>query len=30
MKNFAMNSVLRKLLGLAKIHNFAKIAKFSL
>ena len=28
MQNFAMNSALAKILGLAKMHNFAKIAKF--
>ena len=30
MQNFARNSALAKILGLAKIHNFAKFAKFSL
>ena len=30
MQNFAMNSALAKILGLEKIGNFAKIAKFSL
>ena len=30
MQNFARNSALAKILGLAKMHNFAKIAKFSL
>ena len=30
MQNFARNSALAKILGLAKIHNFAKIAKFLL
>ena len=30
MQNFARNSALAKILGLAKIDNFAKIAKFSL
>ena len=30
MQNFAMNSALAKILGIAKMHNFAKIAKFSL
>ena len=29
MQNFAGNSALAKILGLAKMHNFAKIAKFS-
>ena len=28
MQNFARNSALAKILGLAKMHNFAKIAKF--
>ena len=27
MQNFARNSALAKILGLAKMHNFAKIAK---
>ena len=30
MQNFATNSALAKIFGLAKMHNFAKIAKFSL
>ena len=30
MQNFARNSALAKILGLAKMHNFAKIAKFLL
>ena len=30
MQNFARNSALAKILGLAEMHNFAKIAKFSL
>ena len=30
MQNFARNSALAKIFGLAKMHNFAKIAKFSL
>ena len=30
MQNFAMNSSLAIILGVAKMHNFAKIAKFSL
>ena len=30
MQNFARNSALAKILGIAKMHNFAKIAKFSL
>ena len=30
MQNFARNSALAKILGLAKMHNFAKIANFSL
>ena len=30
MQNFARNSALVKILGLEKMHNFAKIAKFSL
>ena len=29
MQNFARNSALAKILGLAKMNNFAKIAKFS-
>ena len=30
MQNFARNSALAKIFGLAKIANFAKFAKFSL
>ena len=30
MQNFARNSALAKILGLAKMRNFAKIAKFLL
>ena len=29
MQNFARNSALAKILGLAKMNNFAKIVKFS-